>query len=56
MYVLIILHVAYIVKQVDFVGNLLSQILRKGQIREIKLQQNFEFYIDIIGKFSILMK
>ena len=44
------------VKQVNFSGNLISRISGKVQIREIKLPQNFKFYIDNNGKLSIFAK
>ena len=43
-------------KQVNFAGNLISQILQKVQIREIKLLWNCKFFIDNNGKFSIFAK
>ena len=42
---------SHTVKQVNFAGNLISWILRKVQIHEIKLPQNYKFYIANNGKF-----
>ena len=44
------------VKQVNFVGHLISHISWKGKIRKINLPQNCKFYVDIKGKLSIFTK
>ena len=43
----------YTVKQVNFVGNLISQILKRAQIHKIKLLQNCKFSN---SKLSIIIK
>ena len=45
-----------IVKQVNFTGNLILQILRKAEIRQIKLLQNCPFYVNTNGNFYNLAK